>query len=163
MKIDLNEYKDLHPAMRQYITSRAIIAGIVSVVLTIILSVIFGFGVGVIPLLLGLGYELYIVGLVVYFLNGKGDMYEGIVIKGTDPNFKRTKFRDGARLLTGKSVSQTIRLKTLADGQIIEVKLKGYGEFEEGNKVTLFTPSNAAYRKANDFYTVSSYNKIIID
>ncbi len=158
------EFTDLHPVMRQYITHHLLATGIITIAATVLLSIILTFRAGAVVLLGGVLYAAYLLFLLLSFLCGRGDMYEGVIIKGTGPSeLKSTRFKDGKKLIANHTTLNTIRIRSLTDDKIIELRVKGTAEYNVGCKVTLFTPSNSAFKKANDLYFISSYYKIIKD
>ncbi len=160
----MREFKDLHPAMKEFVISRLIAGGAITLAVFIITSALLSLKTGAIVFLLGLAYILYVLILLLSFLRGKGDMYEGVVIQDTAPvDTKRTRIKDGMRLVQEHTTRTPLRIRTLADDKILEIRLKGREQYKVGNKITIFTPSNSAFRKASDFFIINDYYKIVKD
>lgn len=161
-KLRLAQYKDLHPEMKSYIFSHILIgAGIflVSCVISIVVGSVTPMLIG---LLIGAAFDLYYVGVLISCLLGRGDVYEGVVVRTTG-NIRGGKLKAAKDVITKKPLKPMITIKTLADQKYLEIPLHQKNTFEKGNKITLFTPSGVVYPKAEDSYYCSSYYKIKLD
>lgn len=161
-KIKLASYKELHPEMKQYIVSHLFIAGgmvILGAIVAIVVGLVTPFLVG---MLVGAAYALYYVGILISCLLGRGDVYEGVVVK-TSGDIKGGKVKAARDFVTNKPMRPVITIRTLVDQKLLEIPLHQKNRFEKGNKITLFTPSNVIYQRAEDSFYCSGYYKIKLD
>lgn len=158
----LAQYKELHPEMRDYIIKRLMIGAAV-----LFLGIVISFAMwNVLPFLLGLAVggiiAAYFLFVLITLLLGQGEIYEGIVVK-TSGDIKGGKLKATADLVTGKPMRPEILIRTIADNKYLQIPMHNKNTFAVGNKVCVFTPSNAIIQRSEDSFYCSSYYKIKLE